>query len=201
MQSIYDPNGLRDLALYLDDLLEGPSRKFNSQNEFGEIAGVPPNTIKSIRGNRDLTRDRFEEGKFHKPTLESLLAIAAVIPDPLTGESFDPEGRPCRLEAVARGWESLFPKTASKKAEQTNPTIALIQSAYKKNKQRFVRSGISEEALSRILAGDRPSIGELLQLAEALNINLEKMLELYGVARDTPLPNENTNGGRAKSPI
>lgn len=197
MQSIYNPHGLRDFALYLDELLEGEKAIFSSQNEFGEIAGVPPNTIKSIRRNRDLTPERFAEGKFHKPTIESVLAIAAVIPDPMTGEPFDPEGRPCRLEAVCRGWELLRPRPKKAKAP-ANPAVTLIKAAYNKNMSAFVKAGLSPEAMDRILAGDRPSIGELLQLQEALSLDFERLLDLYGVGTDAPLPNGQPNGSPSK---
>lgn len=190
MTPIYDPNGLRDLAIYLDDLIDGDKPLFESQNALGELAGVSPNTIKGLRKNRDLTPEGFENGSYHKPTIEVLLALAPHLPDPLTGKPFEPTARPCRLEAVARGWEPLHPpKPQAKGRKSKHSAIVLIQSAYAKAPDAFAKSGLSRESLDRLLTGDRPTVEEAFRLAEALNVPMEKLFDLYGVQRNSPLPN------------
>lgn len=197
MPSIYSPIGLRDFALYLDELLEQPSWPvgFASQNELGELAGVPPNTIKSIRRNRDLTEERFAEGYYHAPKIETILALAPFLPDPKTGAPFDPNGHPCRLEAVLRGWEPLRPEK-----EVKHPAIAIITDAYRRDKAAFEQAGLTRASMNRLLQGEYPSVGELLQLQEALRYqDLGKLLDLYQIPRDLPLgesdrPNGKPNG-------
>lgn len=201
---IYSPQGLRDLAIYLDNLIEGKDAPFQSQNQLAEISGVPANTLKALRRNRSLTGEVFEDGqRYHKPTIETILTLAAAIPDPATSRPFDPEGQPCRLEAVVRGWEPLWkPETRWKPIAKEHPyakIIEIIRAKHDLDPSAFSANGITAGVLDRLCNGDRPTLEELYMLQPALGIPFQELFQLYGIDPKKPLPNGNGSHSKKKA--
>lgn len=100
--------------------------------------------------------------------------MAPFLPDPMTGKPFDPDGKPCRLEAVLRGWEPLYPPQTTE-----NRAILVIRTTYARDKKAFLRAGMTTDSVGRLLEGEPPTTEELLQLQEALKMPLEQVVRLF----------------------
>ncbi len=77
----YSPEGLRAIALYLDELIDSDP-PFITQNALAKIAGISSQTIGEIRRNRSNTTEMSYE-----PKPKTLMAIAPHIPDPRLPQS------------------------------------------------------------------------------------------------------------------
>ncbi len=97
--TFYSASGLRDIALWLDELIEG--RKQTTQQAIADCAGSSGSTIGSLRMHRHNQPDLFVS---RKPDPDLILSLGRCIPDPQTEQPFADEWR---LLWVAIGKEPL----------------------------------------------------------------------------------------------
>lgn len=190
--SIYTLEGLKALAKLLDDQIE--TQALMSQNELAANARVSPNTIRAIRGNRNISQEDFEANRHYEPSLESILNMAPHLIDPSTQQPFDPQGQPCRLEKIVRGWEDLHPVKPKKRSRRLDVpharAVAYIVQAANRDPQAFAAAKlpVDGEDFRRLTAGELPSTWLLLsRLQTALQIELEELTDLYELSPDSPI--------------
>lgn len=186
----YAAHGLRAIAQYLDVLILGRTAAkklvadgdltlippdadqiFPSQNDLYTRTGIPGGTISHLRKLRNLhtTNQDWQTGNYYQPTIETLIRLSSVLPDPLTGLPFVvPPNKPGetigRLEAIARGFDTLIPASSSQSEIQK-----VIDARLRENPKAFAEAGISKEALQRIRSGQPPKDAiEVMQVGTAL---------------------------------
>lgn len=180
----YNPEGLKTIALLLDDLID--QKKEWSQNALAEASGVSSNTIKNIRRNRLNTTKIL-----HDPHPSSLLCLASYVVNPLTGNRFDPEA----FLSVARG-QIVIPLNligaTSQRPATSSPAVEFIRAGMRGTEAQFAKScGIPLPAFREILSGRPPTWVELLKLGSQLfeDKNPEPLARLYGVNVNTSIAN------------
>lgn len=191
--SFYSPEGLKQIALFLDKQLS-PSTGL-AQNELARRAGVSSGTIGNLRGHRHNYGDTMV-GK--KPDPDTLLVLAPYLTDPLTNEPFDPE----RLLAVARGLSMLEPINTDEEEVTAYPEAVNFLKTQMKGKtvEEFAKlCRLKPQAVREILKGRRPTFVELLKLGVLFaDRNPEPLARLYGVTEDTSINGEG-NPGKKRS--
>lgn len=176
--SFYSPEGLKAIALLLDDAI---AKKLYSQNSLAEAVGVAGNTIKGIRHNRT-NQDEIQ----YKPDPDILLALAPLVFDPRTGKPFDPE----EFLRVARGQVQIDPALY---LETDSPFVAELKrwmSAHQKDEIVFAReSKIPVRKFRELLQGRFPSLFELMQLGVYMfeDQDPEPLAKLLGVDLNAPI--------------
>jgi transcriptional regulator with XRE-family HTH domain len=176
----YHPDGLKQIALLLNDLLE--VRKPFSQNHLAELSGVAPNTIKKLRSN--------QVAFLHKPDPDTLLLLAPFLENPLTDQPFTEE----EILQVARGQLQIpIPGQAQQSDPDRSPLASYLLQYMREHQQdeaTFARAAkLTQETLSEIIEGRSPSWLELLKLGAYLfpDKNPAPLLRLLGIDPSSPI--------------
>lgn len=193
MAQFYSPQGLKEIAVYLDDLIDKQQRY--TQQAIADCAGVSSSTIASLR----MHRHNREEIVSRKPDPDLLIKLTWCIPDPQTDKPFQDEWR---LIRVANGFEPLFLKRIDAKTDPVDqpgqdklPYPAAVETIRKGMGKRSLKSfaarvEIEPERLEEILTTSDPSkalpkFDELLRLAGEVipTHEAEPLAALYGFGR------------------
>jgi len=174
----YSPEGLKAIALLLDDAIQS---KLYSQNSLAEAIGVAGNTIKGIRHNRT-NRDEIQ----YKPDPDILLALAPLVVDPRSRMPFDPE----EFLRVARGQVKIDPALYTEKDSPFVGEIKHWMYAHQKDELTFAReSKIPVKKFRELLQGRFPTLLELMQLGAYMFEDQDPapLAKLLGVDLNAPI--------------
>lgn len=176
--SFYTPEGLRAIALLIDDTI---AKKLYSQNSLAEVVGVAGNTIKGIRRNRT----NIDEVHY-KPDPDILLALAPLLIDPRSGKPFESE----EFLRIARGHVVLDPALY---VEADAPFVAEIKrwmQLHGKDELAFAReSKIPVRKFRELLQGRFPTLFELMQLGAYMFEDQDPapLAKLLGIDLNAPI--------------
>ncbi len=198
----YSSLGLRDIALWLDELID--QQKRYTQVAIADCAGSSSSTISSLRQHR-FNREHEMVGR--KPEPDLILALGRCIPDPATGAIF---ADPWRLIRVATGFEDLRPtagRLTSAEGQLYLPTTqnkglkALKKAQGNATIEAFAEAcGLPPQTMGEILAGRIPTKFECAKIAAYIypDKDTRKLMELYGYRFEVDAPGSKENGHALK---
>jgi hypothetical protein len=181
----YSPKGLRDIAKYLDELIDG--RNLFSQNRLGELSGISSGTIGTLRTNALIVDEII-----HAPSIKTLYRLAKHLPDPdRPNTNLTPE----RLRRVAFGEEPLRAV-----AQKVIDPVEEISHHYKTDPERFESNGVDSTVMAKVKSRQSLSALELMAIAAATGKEVAEVFKIFGYDPNQPLPPHKPKGRSPDSP-